>query len=402
MSTIPDFTIIGAGILGLSVARELLSQYPDAHIEILEKEAAVGKHASGRNSGVLHSGIYYKEGSLKARVCAEGAREMAEFCRKHQLPLKEYGKVIVPTKQEDDEVIDVLNRRAISNGAKVEIIDEQQLLEIEPNVNVVTGRALYSPHTSVVDSGAILNKLVEMLKEKGVSIHYGVEVKDVDIGKKQIITSTKPRPFNYVVNTAGLYADRIAQMFQSGMDYVMLPFKGLYYDVSENGGLKINGLIYPVPDMGVPFLGVHFTRNVSGKVFVGPTAVPALGRENYSGLKGAKAFEFAPTLYRLAGQYISNKHGFRRYAHEEASRFMKSKFTDAAKLLVPGITTSDLLLSSKVGIRAQLYDKSSKELIHDFVVEGGEHSIHVLNAVSPAFTSAFSFSRFLVNKIKGI
>lgn len=396
---IPDFTIIGAGILGLSVARELLKQYPDANIEILEKEEAVGKHASGRNSGVLHSGIYYKEGSLKARVCAEGAREMAEFCREHQLPLKEHGKVIIPTKQEDDEVIDVLNKRAISNGAKIEIIDEKQLLEIEPDVNVVTGRALYSPYTSVVDSDAILNKLVEILNDKGVSIHYGVRVKDVNVSKKKIITSEKPRPFNFVVNTTGLYADRVAQMFKSGLDYVMLPFKGLYYDVSKDSGLKINGLIYPVPDMGVPFLGVHFTKNVTGKVFVGPTAVPALGRENYSGLNGANPFEFTSTLYRLAGQYISNKHGFRRYAHEEASRFLKSKFTSAAKILVPKITASDLALSSKVGIRAQLHDKKNKELVHDFVVERGEHSIHVLNAVSPAFTSAFSFSRYLVNKI---
>lgn len=396
---IPDFTIIGAGILGLSVAHELSSRYPDASIEILEKETAVGKHASGRNSGVLHSGIYYKEGSLKAKVCAEGARAMAGFCREHKLPIKEYGKVIIPTRQADDEVIDVLSKRAISNGAKVEIIDEQQLLEIEPDVNVVTGRALYSPHTSVVDSRAILNKLVEILTSKGVIIHSGIEVKDVDVEKKRLITNAEPRPFNYVVNTSGLYADRIAQMFQSGMNYVMLPFKGLYYDVSQKNNLKINGLIYPVPDMGVPFLGVHFTKNVNGNVFVGPTAVPALGRENYSGLKGARATEFAPTLYRLSGQYILNKHGFRRYAHEEASRFLKSKFTSAAKVLVPGIAASDLTLSSKVGIRAQLFDKKNKELIHDFVVENGENSIHVLNAVSPAFTSAFSFSRFLVDKI---
>lgn len=399
---IADFTIIGAGILGLSVAYELSNQYPDAHIEILEKESAVGKHASGRNSGVLHSGIYYKEGSLKARVCSEGARAMASFCREHKLPLKEYGKIILPTRIEDDKNIDVLNSRAINNGAKVEIIDEKQLLEIEPNVNVITGRALYSPHTSVVDSNAILNKLVDVLQSKGVFIKYGVEVIDVDTSKKKIITTGMKMPFNFVVNTSGLYADRIAQMFQLGVDYVMLPFKGLYYDVSPNSGLKINGLIYPVPDMGVPFLGVHFTKDINGKVFVGPTAIPALGRENYSGLNGAKVSEFAPTLYRLAGQYISNKHGFRRYAHEEASRFLKSKFTSAAKCLVPEITESDLALSSKVGIRAQLFDRKNKELIHDFVVESGEHSIHVLNAVSPAFTSAFSFSKFLVNKIKGI
>lgn len=402
MLAVPDYTIIGAGILGLSVAQELLNQCPDARIEILEKEDRVGKHASGRNSGVLHSGIYYKEGSLKAKLCAEGAREMAQFCREHKLPLEEFGKVIVPTKQEDVPVIDILNQRALSNGAKVEIIDSQQLLEIEPNVNVIAGRALYSPHTSVVDSGAILSKLVEILKEKGVSIHYGVKVKDVDIKMNKIITETNPRSFNYVVNTAGLYADHIAQMFRCGMDYIMLPFKGLYYDVSKDSGLKINGLIYPVPDLGLPFLGVHFTKNVNGKVFVGPTAVPALGRENYSGLNGARLLEFAPVLYCLAGQYISNKHGFRLYAHEESSRFLKSKFTSAAKALVPAITKTDLTLSSKVGIRAQLFDKKNKELINDFVVEGGESSIHVLNAVSPAFTSAFSFSRFLVNKIKGI
>lgn len=399
MSVIPDFTIIGAGILGLSVARELLNQYPDAKIEILEKEQDIGKHASGRNSGVLHSGIYYKEGSLKAKVCAEGAREMADFCREYHLPIQEYGKVIVPTRQEDDSVIDVLDKRAMSNGAKVEIIDGKQLLEIEPNVNVVTGRALYSPHTSVVDSVAILNKLVAMLKEKGASICCGVEVKDIDSKEKHIVTSSGKRPFNFVVNTAGLYADKIAQMLDCGIDYVMLPFKGLYYDVRKNVDLTINGLIYPVPDMSVPFLGVHFTKNISGNVFVGPTAIPALGRENYRGLNGANLFEFAPSLYRLAGQYIYNKNGFRRYAHEEAARFVKSRFTDAARILVPAITESELALSTKVGIRAQLFDKKKNELIHDFVVEKDKHSIHVLNAVSPAFTSAFSFSKYLVNKI---
>jgi len=399
MSLSPDFTIIGAGILGLSVAQELLNQYPSVKIEILEKEDRVGRHASGRNSGVLHSGIYYKEDSLKARVCAEGAREMAQFCREHDLPINEYGKVIVPTKQDDDPVIDVLDKRAKINGAKVEIIDGKQLLEIEPSVSVITGRALYSPHTAVVDAGAILNKLVELLTAKGVSIRYGVEVKDVDVNSKKIITSKESRPFNFVVNAAGLYADRVAQMCQCGMDYVMLPFKGLYYDVQKTTDLKINGLIYPVPDMSVPFLGVHFTKGITGKVFVGPTAVPALGRENYRGLNGAKLFEFAPTLYRLAGQYMVNKNGFRRYAHEEAARFLKSKFTDAAKVLIPEIKESDLSLSSKVGIRAQLFDKKDKEIIHDFVVEKNEYSIHVLNAVSPAFTSAFSFSKYLVNKI---
>lgn len=394
-----DIVIVGAGIVGLALALELIKRDPGQKILVLEKESALGRHSSGRNSGVLHSGIYYPENSLKAKVCAEGAQEMAAFCEEHALPIKRIGKVVVPTSEKDDTLLDLLYRRGQSNGATVELIDEQTLHRIEPNARTASGRALHSPRTAVVDPLAILEKLSSELTKQGVEILTGQEVRAIDPSRSILETNSDKISFGHLYNAAGLYADKLARFFGVGEKYTILPFKGIYYQLDKASGIQVNGLIYPVPDLSVPFLGVHVTKAVTGNIYLGPTAVPAFGRENYSGLAGAGISEALGIGLRLFRQYASNNQGFRTFAHEEGLRFFKSNFAEAASALVPKLRPEHLLRSAKVGMRAQLLDKDKGELVMDFVVEKGENSTHILNAVSPGFTSAFSFSRFALDQV---
>jgi L-2-hydroxyglutarate oxidase LhgO len=398
MARTVDFAIIGAGIVGLAIARELKLRYPNSKIVILEKESSLGKHASGRNSGVLHSGIYYAEGSLKAKVCAQGSREMAAYCDEYQLPISRLGKVIIPLREGDEAQLNLLYNRAKNNGARVEMLDEKQLREIEPDAYSLTGQALYSPDTAVVDSKAILNHLADSLRNQGVEILFGYEFGQLGADGTSFSANGETIHFGHLFNTAGLYADSVAKAFDIGKKYTILPFKGLYYKLSESSGIKINGLIYPVPDLKVPFLGVHFTKKLNNEVYLGPTAIPALGRENYSGLAGLNFSDVGSILLSICQQYANNKQGFRQLVHEESPRLFKKYFALAATKLVPTVKPEHLLKSDYVGIRAQLLDQEKQELVMDFVMESGKNSTHILNAVSPAFTSAFSFSRLVLEE----
>lgn len=391
-----DFVIVGGGIVGLAVARELIRQHPKKSIAVLEKEHALGKHASGRNSGVLHSGIYYPVGSLKGRLCAAGAREMAEYCIERGLPIDRIGKVILPVRDTDDPQLDMLAERARANGAEATVVTADELRELEPAARTLTGRALFSPNTSVIDPKAVLSKLHEELSAAGVQILFDTRASSVAGTRLQ--TSGGAIEFGTLVNCAGLHADAIAKLFGTADEYVILPFKGIYFRLSPSSPLRVRRLIYPVPDLRVPFLGVHFTRAVDGTTYVGPTAVPALGRENYHGVDGINGIDLMRIGAMLAGQYASNKQGFRVFVHEEATRFLKPYFVRAARALVPALRGSDLEASEKVGIRAQLFDRKKRELVMDFLVERGERSVHILNAVSPGFTTAFAFSRYVVEE----
>jgi L-2-hydroxyglutarate oxidase LhgO len=393
-----DYIIIGAGIIGLSVARALKTTEPNASVLILEKEETIGKHGSGRNSGVLHSGIYYKENSLKAKICADGARLMREYCEQHGLPLKKIGKVILPVKKDDSSQLKLLYQRAQNNGVVVSLIDNQQLQKIEPYAHSITGQALYSPDTAIVDSKVILVHLLESLKQQNVSILFNSPIEKVDEQNSRIYAGGEHFSYGFVYNAAGQYADKIAHLFGVGKEYTLLPFKGIYYKLSNEANIHCNGLIYPVPDLNVPFLGVHFTRKINGEIFLGPTALPAFGRENYRGFEGFEVFESVKISYYLLQQYLLNKQGFRRFTHNESLRFMKPYFAKAAQSLVPTLKTEHLLPSNKVGIRAQLFDTQKHELVMDFLVKRKNNTVHVLNAVSPAFTSAFSFSKYIVEE----
>jgi L-2-hydroxyglutarate oxidase LhgO len=394
-----DLIIFGAGIVGLSVARERSLLDPDCKILIIEKEHRIGMHGSGRNSGVLHSGIYYESNTLKAKFCSEGSKLMFNYCKDNDLPVLECGKVILPTKIEDKNQINTLYNRGIENGANLQIISKNDLQDIEPEANINISSALYSPKTSVVDPHAILNKIKSDLIKSGVKICYNEFVTQADPDRSFIKTS-KGNSFTYghLINCTGQYSDKVAQVFGVGKQYTLLPFKGFYYGLSKQSNLKLNGLIYPMPDLNMPFLGIHSVKLVNGDIYFGPTAIPAFGREHYKGIKGINFHDSISISYHLVKQYIKNEQGFRNYSNQESLRFIKSNFLKSMQKLIPNLSNKDLVPSSKVGIRAQLLNKQTNKLEMDFLVERVDNTTHVLNAVSPAFTSALSFSKYILNK----
>lgn len=388
-----DFVVIGAGIVGLTIARELKSREPKAKVFVLEKEASPGLHSSGRNSGVLHSGIYYPAGSLKARVCGAGAREMAAYCKERGLPLRRLGKVLVPTHERDGAGLELLAERAAANGVEVERLDGRALFELEPEAGSATGEALFVPSTAVVSSAAVMQALVDESRQAGIEILCGGTLGVVDAAARRLDWSGERIHYGHAVNSAGLHADTVAHRFGVGQRYSLLPFKGIYWKLDPTSGLRVNHLIYPVPDLRVPFLGVHTTTAIDGTVYLGPTAVPAFGRENYRGRAGVNGPELLRILALLARQFASGRDGFRRLAWQEGSRYSKRRFASAARALLPRLRPDHLLYCDKVGIRAQMLDRQGGRLVTDFLVEGGPDSTHVLNAISPAFTSAFPLAR---------
>lgn len=388
-----DVIICGAGIIGLCIARELVARgYRD--ILVMDKEPHPGLHASGRNSGVLHAGIYYDPGTLKARMCLEGNRLMRDYCRENSLPLFESGKVIVARSNSEIPTLFELERRATANGGSVEIIDERQLEELEPNARTA-GKALHSPLTAVVDPKSILKSLVRELERSGrVQFQWGSRF--VKAGRNFITTDLGDLAYGLFINSAGAYSDKVAHSFGAGMDYRLIPFKGIYKTLRRPAADRIRGSIYPVPNIRNPFLGVHFTRNVHGEVYLGPTAIPAFGRENYGLLRGLDA-EAPAILWRDALMFLNNRK-FRSVALEEPRKYFSSCFFSDACELVKELRPEDVKDSPKAGIRPQLVNLRTHELVMDFMVEKVGNSIHVLNSVSPAFTSAMSFSRMVTEE----
>lgn len=393
-----DFLIIGAGIIGLSVAKELKARYPRAKIALLEKEKQIGLHASGRNSGVLHSGIYYPQDSLKAKVCAQGARRMYEFAKEHHLPCQKTGKVIVATCKEDTVTVDFLLQNAASNKINASRLSETEIKAIEPYANPYqTG--IYVPDTACIDSKSVLAKLCDIVTESKTALHLDQEVRAVDHKKKIIKTQHEKFTFGFLFNCSGSGTDRIAKMFHLAQDYTLLPFKGIYYKLAKNKNHYVKGNIYPVPDLKLPFLGIHFTRTIHGDVYVGPTAIPAFGRENYGILKGVSHEAFR-ILKDIMLMYLANQQNFRLLMHSEMKKYLKHHFIRSARKLIANITANDLLSSNKVGIRPQLINLKKRRIEMDYIIEQDMHSMHVLNAISPAFTSAFAFAELLVNRIE--
>lgn len=393
-----DFVIIGSGIMGLALARSLYQKHPDAKIIILEKEPTVGLHASGKNSGVLHSGIYYPEHSLKALVCREGAEELYQYCLEHKLPINRIGKIILPTSENDLSQLALLFERAEKNKIPVEKLDAHRLKELEPMANPIVGQALFVASTSVIDPLTVLVHLQHWLTSKGVSIQFDSEVIKIDPVSKSVICQNQKYHYGHLFNAAGLHADKIASACGVAQRYAILPFKGIYYRLDQRADITLRHLLYPVPNLDVPFLGVHFTKKITGDMMVGPSAIPVLGRENYHLFQGINLQESFQIFFRLAQQYWLNKKGFRKFAHQEASHYLKSEFVQAAKRLVPSLESSFLQKSHQVGIRAQLLDLKKQELIMDFLVEQTPNATHILNAVSPAFTSSMSFAKWVIKQ----
>ena len=296
----PDFLVVGAGVIGVTVARDLRRRF-QAKVIVIDKEPRAGLHASGRNSGVLHAGIYYKAHSLKARFCIAGNRRMKEYCRDKGIPLNEHGKVIVAQGQKDFPALHELWSRAVENGVEVSLLDQRAVLEIEPCAKTA-GQALYVKGTAVVDPEKVMEALIRDAKEEGIDFRFNCEWSGIDRDRQgSMKTSQGPMSYGHLVNCAGLFADRIAHQLGVGTQYRILPFRGHYYLLSPLSRVKVRGNIYPVPDLRNPFLGVHFTRRPNGEVTVGPSALPILGREHYHGFAGANIGDALGMLRFLAG-----------------------------------------------------------------------------------------------------
>ncbi len=392
-----DYLIVGAGIVGLTTAWELKRRDPNTRILILEKEPRVGVHASGRNSGVLHSGIYYGADTLKAKVCATGAARMREFAVEHGIPCKRSGKVIVATSSKDLITLERLLNNARDNHIRAEKLDAQSIRSIEPHAYPYEA-GIYSPDTAVIDSLGVVEKLRDLLTSDGVLLRYGQNVSTVKPHVRIVEVSGGRIGYGFLFNCAGASADQVAKPFGVAKRYALLPFKGLYYKLAPPRDYLVKSSIYPVPDINLPFLGVHLTRVINGDVYVGPTAIPAFGRENYGVLSGLHVAESARIAWHLTQMYASNRQNFRHLVHMEMSKYVKSSFLKATQKLVPEVRAADLLPSNKVGIRPQLVNLRERRLEMDFVLERTRHSLHVLNAISPAFTSSFAFAEMIVDR----
>ncbi len=394
-----DLIILGAGITGLSVARQQLLTDSGCKVLIIEKEEKIGLHASGRNSGVLHSGIYYQSDSLKAKFCSEGGQLIAEYCQEFGLPIKRCGKVIVPKTAEEDNYLDLLHKRAELNGAETRIIDKAELNEIEPAAFSATSRALYSPNTSVVDPHSVINKILLNLMNNNVVVAFEEYVTSAD-PQLSLIRTNKNVVYEYghLINCTGQYSDLVSKIFNIGKQYYLIPFKGMYYKLKDESQIRLNGLVYPVPDLRIPFLGIHSVKLVNGDIYFGPNSIPALGREHYEGIKGINVKDTIKTSYYLLKQYLDNKDGFRSFAHRELQQISEYSFYTEATKMIPKLKSTDLIKSKKVGIRAQLYNKEKHAFEMDFIIKNQDNITHILNAVSPAFTSAFSFAKYILNR----
>lgn len=396
-----DYLIVGGGIVGLTVARELRKRHPAASITVLEKEAELGKHASGRNSGVLHSGIYYDSSTLKAKVCAEGARRMKAFAAEHGINCKHSGKVIVATSEQDLPVIERLLKNARENGIRAERLDADAIRKIEPYAAVYK-EGIHCPDTAVIDSKAVLAKLRELLTASSVKIILDAGVTGVDVMARKVSTPAGDFSYDYLFNCAGASADKVAKYYGLGLDYTLVPFKGIYFTLRPERAHLVNANIYPVPDINQPFLGVHLTRVASGEVYAGPTAIPALGRENYGILRGAQLGESLHVGMEITRMYIANHQNFRKLVHTELGKYRKKNFFAAVRKLMPELTSDDLVHSNKVGIRPQLINVREKKLEMDYVIEKSPDSLHVLNAISPAFTSSLAFAEWIVDQAQAV
>lgn len=379
-----DYLIVGAGIIGMTIAFELLTRNTKIKIAIIDKEEDVAQHASGRNSGVLHAGFYYSEDSLKAKLTVNGNRLMKHFCQEHNIYVNPTEKIVIVKDKTELAGLMELQRRAEVNGVNTQIITQEEVEALDPNIQTYK-KALYSPTTASVDPKEVCYKLRDVLTEKGVDFYFNTSF---DIHNLE---------YEYLINCAGAYADTIAKKFNLAKQYTMLPFKGIYLKyMKDKTAVRTN--IYPVPNLKNPFLGVHYTVTVDGSIKIGPTAIPAFWRENYKGLKNFNLYEMLGVVYYELKLFMLNAFNFRDLAISEIKNYNRTFFINSAKNMVKEIGNDFKPLPA--GIRAQLLNTDTNELVQDFVVEHEERSTHILNAVSPAFTCSFAFAKYVVDEIE--
>jgi len=382
-----DIVIIGAGLVGLATAYQTKLKNPNSKILILEKENNVALHQSGHNSGVIHSGIYYKPGSLKAKNCIEGYNSVINFAKEYGITYDLCGKIIVATSQEELPLLDNIYKRGIDNGLNnLKYLSREEFREIEPHCEGV--RAIKVPQTGIIDYPGIAKKIKELFEELGGEIKFNNEVKDIINKDSEIIIKTNNAEFKTrkLVSCAGLYSDKITKMTNEKNDVIIIPFRGEYYKIKDEKKHLVKHLIYPVPDPNFPFLGVHFTRMVDGNIEAGPNAVLAFRKEGYQFFD----FSFSETMQTLTWpgfRKIVAKYG--KTGMGEVHRSLsKSAFTKALQKLMPEIQENDLVAGGS-GVRAQACDRNGA-LIDDFDIVKNGNIIHVRNAPSPAATSCLS------------
>jgi len=391
-----DFLIIGGGVIGLTIALELKRRHPEAAVTLIEKENDCGVHASGRNSGVLHAGFYYTADTLKARFTKAGNRAWTAYCEARGLRINRCGKLVVARNAGELPVMDELVRRARANGIELQELTAEEARLIEPRVRTYE-RALFSPTTSSVDPAEVMAAVVGDARALGITICTSTAYRGAEAGG--VRTAAGRVAAGYVINAAGLYADRIARDYGFGERYRILPFKGLY--LYGNGGSRPPQThIYPVPDLRQPFLGVHFTLTAAGNVKIGPTAIPAFWRQHYGGLANFDLGECAEILARQAGLLFSNAGDFRSLAWSEVRKYSRRRIVELAAELVQGTRPAQYRRWGQAGIRAQLLDLETRTLDMDFRCLGDDRSFHVLNAVSPGFTCAMPFAAYVVDRIE--
>ena len=379
-----DFVVVGGGIVGLSTARALLERNPGARLAVLEKEEGWARHQTGHNSGVIHSGIYYKPGSLKARFCREGARALVGFCRERGIEYEICGKVIVATEPRELPLLEDLYGRGLKNGLELEKLDPEGLKEAEPHARGLA--ALWVPSTGIVDYKRVAGAFAALVREGGGQLRAGAEVRGVSERAHAVEVRTNEGVIRArkLVNCAGLHSDRVARLCGVEPGTRIVPFRGEYYELRPERRHLVKNLIYPVPNPNFPFLGVHFTRSVDGTVEAGPNAVLGLAREGYKKtdfvLKDAVEALGYPALWRLAWR------NWRTGVGEIHRSFSRKAFVRGLQKLVPEVETDDVVPIA-AGVRAQALTKEGK-LVDDFLIAEGENTVHVLNAPSPAATAA--------------
>ncbi len=387
--------VIGAGIVGLSTAYKLLQKYPGIQVQIIEKEKDVSMHQTGHNSGVIHSGIYYTPGSLKAKNCRNGYHQLIEFCNQNDIEYELCGKLIVATEETEIPILKNLFERGKQNQLKglKWLNNSAELKEYEPYVEGIKG--IWVPQTGIIDYKKVSKKLKEIILKKGGIFHFEEKVKKIKTGKKPIIITGKNSfSADYVINCAGLYSDKIAQS-TSFVSYKIIPFRGEYYVLKPGKEFLVKNLIYPVPDPSFPFLGVHFTKKLTGGVEAGPNAVLAFGRESYK-KKQIHPTELMETLFYPGFIKVASKY-WKEGWQEIKRSYSKKLFTRSLQKLIPQIREEDLVPGGS-GIRAQAVDRNGN-LIDDFLVIKEKNILHIGNAPSPAATASLSIADYIVSQI---
>jgi L-2-hydroxyglutarate oxidase len=389
MSQMYDYAIIGGGIVGLATAMKLSQALPTAKIAVLEKESSWAFHQTGNNSGVIHSGVYYKPGSFKAKFCRDGCQSMVDFCREHKVPYEVCGKVIVATQERELPLLEKLFQRGLQNGIPVSKISPEAAREIEPHVNCVA--AIKVDSTGIADYKKVSQKYVEIIQEKNNYLACNTKVIGIKSEPGNVLLETNQGEIKakFLINCAGLFSDRVAKMANLKPPAKIIPFRGEYYELVPEKRYLVKSLIYPVPNPSFPFLGVHFTKMVDGSVHAGPNAVLSLKREGYKktdiDIKDLAEVLAYPGFWKLASKHADE--GFK----EIVRSFSKAAFVKSLQRLIPEVRSEDVI-PTHAGVRAQaLMDNGS--LVDDFLIVNGERSIHILNAPSPAATSSLEIGQ---------